>query len=358
MTNVLEQSEVVEDCPSYILKIKSLFNEKTKRVAIFTHPTPDPDAIGSMMGMSWLLRRAYNCDVSCFYSGEISHPQNKAMVTLLDPNLRNIAEYDAQHFDLNVLVDTVPSHAGIGEHKVNFNLVVDHHNEILNGEFPGVSINLRAGSACATVFNIIECMGYSFEEDNDHDARVATALMVGIATDTDYQMSIDSTQYECDAWAKLTPLKTPFLSQIVNYSRPIAWVKKEANATSEAQIIEGIGVVGMGILSESHRDMISDMAGFMSTWENVNTAIAFAVVGGNRIEGSVRSKNASVSVPALCKHLGGKHGEGGGKLGKGAYRYYLAGDSVEEEWDEETRKNFWEFQKDKEMKRILRIIQK
>jgi hypothetical protein len=80
------------------------------------------------------------------------------------------------------------------------------------------------------------------------------------------------------------------------------------------------------------------------------------VVDGNRIEGSVRTKASSVSVPALCQDLAGKYGRGGGKLGKGAYRYDLAGASIDEDEDEDIKKKAWELFEKKETGRVFRII--
>ena len=119
---------------------------------------------------------------------------------------------------------------------------------------------------------------------------------------------------------------------------------------------ESVGVVGMGIIPSKHRDMIADMADEMVTWEDVNTAIVFAMVDGSRIEGSVRTKASSVSVPTLCQDLAGKHGKGGGKLGKGAYRYELAGASVDEDEDEDIKRKAWELFENKETKRVFRTI--
>ena len=146
------------------------------------------------------------------------------------------------------------------------------------------------------------------------------------------------------------------LKQIINFHRPKFWIDTQAEAVKKAVIHDGVSIVGMGLVPGRHRDLIADMAGFMSTWEDVKTAIAFAIIDGTRIEGSVRSTNASVSVPELCKELGGRHGEGGGKLGKGAYRYDLGGGGIDDDDDDDTKQKTWELFNEKETKRIRRII--
>ena len=329
-----------------------LVRAKPGRVAIFTHPYPDPDALGSMMGLKWMLSK-FGIASDLFYTGIISHPQNRSKVNLLDPELIGLDSYLDSNYGMKVSVDCIPENAGVPSGKFKFDVVIDHHKDTPKN-FDGLYINFKAGSACGTIYSIIEHMGLEFDEN---DSRVATGMMVGITTDTEFLMSDDCSDYEFNAWSKLFPHRDPvLLKQIVNFERPKFWTESKALASSAATVEDSVGVVGMGIIPSKHRDMIADMADEMVTWEDINTAIVFAIVDGNRIEGSVRTKASSVSVPALCQDLGGKHGKGGGKLGKGAYRYDLAGASIDEDEDDEIKKKAWELFENKETKRVFRII--
>lgn len=314
-----------------------------------------------MMGMAWLLRKAYDAEVECFYDGKISHPQNLAMENLLEPELKRIEEYDPKGgYGCRILVDTVPAHAGVGKNEVDFDLDVDHHKEVPNGGFKGLFVNLKAGSCAATVYHIIKQHDVKFDDNIDRDCKVATAILVGITTDTENMLSDDTTEYEFRAYQELFEFRdSTALKKIINYKRPKSWIDAYAEAAHKAIVNEdGIGVVGIGFIKGSQRDLIADIADSMSSWVNVDTAIAFAVVDGDRIEGSVRSTNPSLSVPGLCKELGGKCGTGGGKLGKGAYRYGLGGIALDEDDEDETRHKFWECLREKETKRILRVAKK
>jgi len=334
-------------------KFREIFNSSHSRAAIFTHPHPDPDAIGSMMGLKWMLSK-FGIAADLFYSGAISHPQNRSMVNLLDPDLQMIEGCVPESYSLRFAVDCVPENAACPKGDCRFDVVIDHHKDHPKN-FDGLYINFRAGSACATIFSIIEHLGLEFDEESDY--RVATAMMIGITTDTEFLMSDDCSHYEFNAWSKLFAYRDPILlKQIVNFERPKFWTEAKAKASSKATIEESVGVVGMGIIPGKHRDMIADMADEMVTWEDVNTAVVFAIVDGNRLEGSVRTKASSLSVPALCQDLAGRHGKGGGKLGKGAYRYDLAGASIDEDEDEDIKKRAWELFEDKEIRRVFRTI--
>jgi nanoRNase/pAp phosphatase (c-di-AMP/oligoRNAs hydrolase) len=330
--------------------------EKSKRAAIFTHPFPDPDAIGSMMALKWILNK-YNVPSKLYYSGTVSHPQNRSMVNLLDPELEPLDSYCGEQDVINILVDTVPNNVNLNECcNIKFDLIIDHHKEIVS-DFKGLYINLKAGSTCATVYNLLQKLELSFDEDNQMDNKVATAMMVGIITDTENLMSDDCSDYEFEAWSKLFPFRdSVLLKQIVNFERPKFWIDSKALACSKAVVEESIGVVGMGIIPAKHRDMVADMADEMVTWEDINTAVVFALIEGTRIEGCVRTKASSVSAPSLCHDLGGKYGKGGGKLGKGSYRYELGGASLDEDDDEEIKQQSWELFEKKEIRRVFKII--
>lgn len=331
------------------------------RTALFTHPCPDPDALGSMMGLAWLIRKAYDGEVDCFYDGHVSHPQNQRIFNLLDPEVQPLSCYSGE-YSLRAVLDTVPNHAAIPSHvSVDFDLVVDHHKEVPNGGFKGIFLNLRAGSCCATVYQLIRQHGLQFEEDNDRDSKVATAMLAGIITDTEFQTSDDTTDYEHLAYRELFEFRnSPALKQIIRFKHPKEWVQARAAVALKAhdRIKDGVLLHGVGFVNGNNRDVIANVADEMLSWEGVETSVAFAVIDGEKIEGSVRSSNAAINVPQLCKEMGGQYGGGGGKLGKGAYNYGLGSLSCDTEMDEGTKEKMWDFLNDRECKRLMKLIKK
>ena len=316
-----------------------------------------------MMGVQWLLQKAHGIESDLFYDGEVSHPQNGAMVNLFDPGLKRVKdEYKKDGYGVHILVDTIPENAGTGGHDVAFDVVVDHHRELPHN-YGGLLIHRKCGSCAAIVYDMMKTFVKKedwLSDDVDHDQKVATALIAGIVTDTEYMMSDDSTELEFKAFSELFQYRNSnFLKQIVFFKRPKFWIDKKAEGCADAKINdEGYAVVGLGLIPEKQRDLIADMSEEMVTWSSVETAIAFGVVGGDRIEGSVRSLNPSLTVSDFCKKLGGKHGTGGGKHGKGAYRLPLAGFSIDPDEEEEDVQEAWESIKKRETKRIQRMIKK
>lgn len=294
------EAEVKESKENVSLsKVKRFLDEKildsknTCRVAIFTHPSPDPDAIASQMALSWLLKKFYeNIVVDCFYDGFISHPQNQRMVNLLDPDLKEVSEC-LEPYDINICVDTIPIHS-VCPSNTNFDLVIDHHKEAPNGNFKGFYLNLKSGSCCSVIYQLIQNYGLKFEEDNDVDAKIATALLVGIITDTEYKTSDDTTDFEHIAYAELFPFRNSvLLKQITKYKQPREWVQARACVaqTAHDRIKDGVLIHGIGFINSNNRDLIAAVADEMLSWEGVETSVAFAIVDGEKIEGSVRSTN-------------------------------------------------------------------
>jgi nanoRNase/pAp phosphatase (c-di-AMP/oligoRNAs hydrolase) len=349
-------------CEEFSEIIQIALSKGPVQAALFTHSHPDPDAIGSLMGVQWLLRRHFNIESRLFYHGEISHPQNNALVNLLDPQLHRVNEdYNSEDYQLHILCDTVPKNAGTGDHKVEFDIVIDHHKDCYVNGYKGLMIHVKTGSCSSIVFQLMShfCRSSNWlDEDNDQDIKVSTALIAGIYTDTENMMSDDSTELEFNAFQDLFPFRhSIFLKQIVFFKRPKSWVDLKSAACGGARIDEdGHAIVGLGIVPDKSRDIVADMADEMVSWAGVDIAICFSVVGGDRIVGSVRSLNPSVSVADLCKNFGGKHGSGGGKLGKGAYQYSLGGMSIDPDEDEDSQQKLWAVFKDKEIKRISRLL--
>jgi len=360
---ITQTKETIKKKDSILIKIEKLLANKAEaakannqKFAIFSHPCPDPDAISSMMGMAFLLKKQYDVEVDCFSDGVISHPENRAMHNLLDPDLKLVETYVGANYCCNIVVDTIPSHAA-ADKELNFDLVIDHHKIAPNGGFKGIYYNIKAGSCAATVYQLIKNFNLHFDEDNQRDTQVATALMIGIRSDTNEFMSDDTTEMEFTTYTELFPCRDPVvLKQIINYTIPKPWLEAIKQVAAQAGGEDDIGIFGVGFLASSQRDLIAFLADFMQTWNE--TSIVFAVIDGNRIEASVRSTNTHLNIPIFCKTLGGDTGDGGGKLGKGAYHYPLGSFCVGEAEEQEIKERMWQFVLLRESKKIKQALKK
>lgn len=332
----------------------------TARAAIFSHRFPDPDAVGSMLGMQWLLLRKYQIESDLFYFGDVAHPQNATMCNLLEPGMQKVEDYNAELYGLRILVDAIPKNAGVNGHEIVFDLVIDHHRD-LPQDYDGVLVHMKIGSCSAAVFDIIKklCTENTpwFEHSIDFDTKVATALITGIMVDTTFMLSDDTTEYERVAFDQLFPYRdSKVLHDVIFFKRPKFWIDKKAQGCATATIEQqGYAIVGLGLIPEKSRDLLADMADEMVSWASVETAIAFGIVGGDRIEGCVRSLDSSLAVSDFCKILGTEDGSGGGKQGKGAYRIVLS-PKIEPDEDPEELQEVLDILTKREVGRIMKLI--
>lgn len=284
------------------------------RLGIVLQHTPDPDAIGSALALAWILDDRFGVEADIYYSGEISHPQNQTAINVLDIALLPHTAFDPARYEALVTVDTVPQNTGfLGT--LRWIAVFDHHQ--FEPDVPFADI--RNCGACASI--LWEYL-HHFEMDlaSERGGLVATALLLGIVSDTQNLLTENVTSLDLRAHAALMPhVDRKRFREIVNHPLPPYLFELRAlaakNMISKASILTSY----LGILSDKRRDALPIIADEFLRMEGVETVVVFAMVGGS-VQASVRSCNASVNVHQFCQrvfgaeHSGGKHGFGGARV--------------------------------------------
>src|SRR5262249_1372010 len=98
-------------------------------VTFLSHVHPDPDSIGSMMGLAHLVEVCLNKPARLTRDGLISRAENRAMVDLLDIDLRPVEQLSWHGGEALVMVDSQPN---TGRHTLDpsgqLYAVIDHHD--------------------------------------------------------------------------------------------------------------------------------------------------------------------------------------------------------------------------------------
>lgn len=150
------------------------------RLAVVAHDNPDPDAIASAVALVDLAE-SVGVEADACYFGEISHQENRAMVNLLDLDLRNLGDDESlEEFAAFALVDH--SRPGVNDglpEDLEVDLVIDHHPP--RGPVPGAFVELRehVGATSTILTEHVDRFDIEF------DPSTATALLYGIRIDTD-----------------------------------------------------------------------------------------------------------------------------------------------------------------------------
>src|SRR5262245_1225384 len=153
--------------------------ESASRVTFISHVHPDPDSLGSMLGLSFLVEYCLAKPTRITRDGPIGRAENRAMVELLDFDLLPIENVSWADGEAVVMVDSQPNtgRQNLGDFCPLY-AVIDHHTT--PGDLDGVpflDIRRSVGATCSLVTR------YLMEQEIPLSKRVATALMYGIVSE-------------------------------------------------------------------------------------------------------------------------------------------------------------------------------
>src|SRR5262245_60597669 len=150
-----------------------------RSVTFVSHVHPDPDSLGSMLGLAHLVETRLGKPTRLTRDGVINRAENRTMVELLDLELVPVEELTWEEGDVLVMVDSQPN---TGRHSFDAErplyAVIDHHET--PGNLEGVAfVDVRhsLGATCSIVTS------YLMEQGLEVPTRVATALLYGIETE-------------------------------------------------------------------------------------------------------------------------------------------------------------------------------
>ena len=295
---------------------------------------PDPDAISS--GMAYReIAAPFGIHVEILYEGLISHPENLALVNLLEIDLEPYrTETDLNRFDAAVFVDnqgtTTRLAPRLRDAGVPTFAVIDHHEpqDLLEPVFS----DIRMVGAAATIFAEYLDSGVLLDMDGGNPAhvRLATALMHGLHSETGHFVRAGRPEYT--AAARLSPLiDAELLERVLCVKKSRGTMDTIQRALAERMIRAGLAVAGVGYVRWADRDAIPQAADFLLTEENVTTAIVYGLVeredGREMVSGSLRTGNATLGVDAYLKKALGKDPSGrpfgGGRARAGGFEIDL-----------------------------------
>jgi nanoRNase/pAp phosphatase (c-di-AMP/oligoRNAs hydrolase) len=306
---------------------------------------PDPDAISSALAYREIARQ-FGIHSDIVYDGQISHPENLALVNLLEIELTRFSDklpldqYDAASFVDNQGATTrlTPRLRAAG---VPTLAVIDHHDptDLLDP----LMADVRPVGAAATIFVEYLQTGVFCQLDatNPVHVQLATALMHGLHSETDGFIRAGRGEYEAAAYlSRFTD--TELLERVLCVQKSRGTMDTIRTALARRTIRGGLSVAGAGFVRWGDRDAIPQAADFLLTEENVHTAVVYGIVrsedGREMVSGSLRTHNATLGVDSFLKRAlgndprgnpygGGRHRAGGFEIPIG----FLAGGAEDRE---------------------------
>jgi nanoRNase/pAp phosphatase (c-di-AMP/oligoRNAs hydrolase) len=305
----LQLPDVFEQfCTSHLLdtvnrktveRIRSLFGED--KLYILLQHDPDPDAIGSALALRELLgRKRATTPIVTF--GEVTRPENLAMIRLLDVQIDRIT-YDDLHKDGTrlALVDVQPPY--FDQPLGNVDLVVDHHPKRTGFKARFTDLRTTYG-ATSTIFT-----EYLRAAGMEPSQRLATALLYGIKTDTLF-LERGSNLADLNAFTFLYPFANKaMIARIERPALPREDLEALGRALSRLQLENGVAVIHMGEINRE--DVIPQMAEFCLQIEGVEWGVVSGLVK-DRVVISVRNVGSVKSAGEIMKKLYDDIGSAGG----------------------------------------------
>ncbi len=303
--------------------------ETADELLIVCHNNPDPDCLASALALGRIGAMAGIDDQRIFYSGNISHQQNRAFVNLLEIDLLPFdsdAVSERPSGTLLALVD----HAVAGANNeiptgTPIDIVIDHHPaDDIEADF--VDHRVSVGATATIMTEYLQAL------DVEVDTTLATALLFAIRRETlGFLRGVTVAEYDAAGYLHevadrdlLRALATPSVSG--------------ATIDAIADAIDNRVVRGSSLISHvgrtSERDSLPQAADYLATLEGVDTAIVFGIVG-ETIQLSARSSDPRVhlgdALGAAFETVGsaGGHREmAGGEIPLGIFADYTTDDSL------------------------------
>ena len=286
-----------------VVQLRELLGAR-ERIGILLQPDPDPDGIAAGLGLRAVLgRKSPTAPLISF--GEITRPENQAMVRALGIDVRVITPDELDEFDGLALVDVQPNVFGESPpaRVLSVDAVIDHHPE--RSGYDAVLRDIRVGYG-ATASMLTE---YLQAADLEIRPKLATALLYGIKSDTQL-LGRDTSAADMRAFATVHQHHSPaLLRRIERPALPWDGLRALGRALSKTKVDEGIHLLVLGRVRE---DVIPQVAELGLQAEHAEWAIAAGVVSSNlvfsvRNVGYVRAAGEVVRAVVEGLGVGGGH---------------------------------------------------
>lgn len=275
------------------------------RVTFLSHVQPDPDSLGSMMGLAQLVEDKLNIPTRLTRDGIISRAENKAMVDFLGLDLCPIEDLELKPGEMVVMVDSQPN---TGRHNLDEEIpvhaVIDHHET--RGDLEDVifsDIRPALGATCTLV------TGYLREQGVEPDRKVSTGLWYGIETElAGYPR--EAGPQDDNALEYLFPLADKnLLARIRNARLPQSYFGCLVQALQSSFIYDNLIISWISDLPQP--ELAAEVVESLIRFEEVDWAVCVGHYESKLVL-SMRAAKANAQAGELLKQVVGNLGRAGG----------------------------------------------
>jgi len=295
---------------------------------IICHNNPDPDCLASALALGRIAADAEIDERHIFYSGDISHQQNRAFVNLLD--------IDLEPFDPAITTDRPPDsllafvdHAVPGANnpvpeETSVDIVIDHHPaDDIDARF--VDHRVEVGAAATILTEYVQAL------EIEPGTNLATALLFAIRSDTLGFLRGTTRQEYTAAKFLHEEADTQMIRELSTPSVAGGTLDAISTAIDNRKTNRAVLISHVGRTSE--RDAIPQAVDYLVRLEGVQTAIVFGIVD-DAVHLSARSPDPRVHVGNTLSEAfedigsgGGHHDVAGCEIPLGIFAEYTSDDA-------------------------------
>lgn len=273
-------------------------------IAVVTHDNPDPDAIASALALC-TIAAAVGREADICYFGNITHQQNRAMVNLLDLDMRELDDPDAiDEYAGIALVDH--SRPGVNDQlpeDTPVDVLIDHHPPRAPVEARFVDLRSDVGATSTLLVDYLRRLGI------DIDETVATALLYGIRVDTkDFRREVSTVDFEAAAFL-LPAVDETVLERVETPSMSAETLETIARAISNREVDGAVLVSHIDDLHE--RDALAQAADQLLDIEGVRTTLVYGIIDGT-VYCSGRARGTDLDLGEALRDAFDQIGSAGG----------------------------------------------
>jgi nanoRNase/pAp phosphatase (c-di-AMP/oligoRNAs hydrolase) len=288
---------------------------------------PDPDSIGSALAHQRVCEDL-GVPATIAHVLPISHRENRALVKLLHLEMLRVASgSELSRFKYLSLVDTCSAEQTIElPHDLKLLTVVDHHNRRgVPIDAPFVDLRTDIG-ASSTIYAEYMQEGLSpLTGQRRQDAKLASALLFGIQTDSDDFTLATPADFLAAAYLR-TYADADLLTRLSRRVVGAAAMDVLGRALANLMVVRDFAFAGVGMVSLNDRDAIPAAADYILRREDLDTVVVYGVVE-DRIDGSLRTNSPTVDPAAFLERAFGLNADGrpygGGRADKGGFQIPL-----------------------------------
>ena len=279
-----------------------------RRLIIFLHHNPDPDAIAA----GWFLAElaaSVGVRYRILYSGNINRAENRAMVQLLKAPLHQLdSPKETLRFlksDRYALVDTQP---GVGNNafpvgKKQCHIVIDHHPDQTSQPLSFKDIQPDLG-CCVTML-----LHYYRAAKLVPSSNLATAGAYAIISETQ-DLGREATRQDQEALQFLIPnVRWTVLGRIRHPSRTRDYYRTVARAMQRVMISRNTCICHIGKIDTP--EMVAEVADLLVAMERITGCLVTGCYE-KLIPISIRTTHKRGNAERIMKRMLGKQGTGGG----------------------------------------------